>query len=217
MLKKVIIVLAVALAAFSAYVAKQPSQLDVSRSVAINAPAPEVFSHVNDFHKWAAWSPWANLDPNMQVVYGGPSEAGLNSHQTWSGNSDVGAGKMTITEVIPNSLVKIALEMEKPLKASDTVEFVFKEEAGSTMVTWHIQGQKDFIGKLMGVIYGCEKKLGASLEEGLANLKKVSEEVKTPVEAPAADAVSVEAPVDGAAAPAAPAAASAPVAAPAVK
>lgn len=217
MLKKVIIVLAVALAAFAAYVAKQPSQLDVSRVAAINAPAPEVFAHVNDFHKWAAWSPWVKLDPNMQVVYGGPSEAGLNSHESWSGNSEVGSGKMTITEVVPNSSIKIALEMEKPLKATNMVEFTFKEEAGQTMVSWHIQGQKNFVGKLMGVIYGCEKKLGANLEEGLANLKKVSEEVKTPVEAPVADAANAQAPTENAAVPAAPAAASTVIAAPAAK
>jgi hypothetical protein len=37
--------------------------LGIVRAATISAPAAVVFSQVNDFHKWEAWSPWAKMDP----------------------------------------------------------------------------------------------------------------------------------------------------------
>jgi uncharacterized protein YndB with AHSA1/START domain len=38
----------------------------VSRSTTIAAPAPRVFELVQDFHEWRQWSPWDDLDPDME-------------------------------------------------------------------------------------------------------------------------------------------------------
>jgi hypothetical protein len=42
--------------AFLAYIAMLPPVGFVSRSATIAAPASAIFSHVNDLHKWEAWS-----------------------------------------------------------------------------------------------------------------------------------------------------------------
>ncbi len=59
-----IVVLSVA--GLAAIVAMQPSEFRIERSATIAAAAPAVFARVNDFHNWAAWSPWAKLDPSAR-------------------------------------------------------------------------------------------------------------------------------------------------------
>src|SRR6185503_19952348 len=92
-----LVVIVVAVAIFCVVVALQPAHYRVERSAMMNAPSPVVFNQVNDFHKWDAWSPWAKLDPNMKTTHSGPL-AGKGAVYTWTGNSDVGEGRMTILE-----------------------------------------------------------------------------------------------------------------------
>ena len=106
MVKKILIGLAAVIVVFAVIVAMQPAEFRVMRSATIAAPAPVVFAQVNDFHKWEAWSPWEKLDPNMKKTYEG-APAGTGAIYAWSGNKDVGEGRMTLTESRPNELIRI--------------------------------------------------------------------------------------------------------------
>ncbi|MCB1235205.1 MAG: SRPBCC family protein, partial [Verrucomicrobiae bacterium] len=100
MFKKILIVLLILIVAFVVVVALQPGDMRVSRSAVIPAAPAVVFDHVNDLHKWQAWSPWARLDPNATNTFEGPT-AGKDAAFSWSGNMSVGEGTMTITESHP--------------------------------------------------------------------------------------------------------------------
>src|SRR4051812_47716968 len=95
MLKKILFALALLIAGFAAVVAMQPSEFHVERTATVAAPPASVFAHVDDLHKWEAWSPWAKLDPAAKVAYEGVP-AGKGAGFTWSGNDKVGEGRMTI-------------------------------------------------------------------------------------------------------------------------
>src|SRR5581483_4542391 len=99
----------------------------VQRQATIAAPAAEVFTQVNDFHNWEAWSPWAKLDPNVKNTFGGAA-AGTGATFAWEGNDEVGEGRMTILESRPNELIKIKLDFLKPFESTCTTEFQFKDE-----------------------------------------------------------------------------------------
>jgi hypothetical protein len=71
MLKKILIGVAVIIAALIGFVAMQPDDFRIERSAIVAAPASVVFTQVNDFHKWQAWSPWAKLDPAAKAAFGG--------------------------------------------------------------------------------------------------------------------------------------------------
>src|SRR5881397_2992851 len=66
----------------------------VAAVVVIVAVQPAVFAQANDFHNWQAWSPWAKRDPAMKQTFEG-APAGSGAVYTWSGNRDVGEGRMT--------------------------------------------------------------------------------------------------------------------------
>jgi hypothetical protein len=155
-------------------VAMQPAQFRVTRSVKVAAGAPAVFAEVNDLHRWEAWSPWAKIDPQMKLNYSGAA-AGSGACYEWSGNSQVGAGRTTITESRPGELVRIKLEMFKPFKATNDVQFTFQPEGEQTVVTWSMDGTNNFLGKAVGLLMNMDKMVGGQFEQGLASLKSVVE------------------------------------------
>ncbi|MEO8377473.1 MAG: polyketide cyclase, partial [Candidatus Sumerlaeota bacterium] len=68
-----------------AVASKRPAEFAISRNITIAAPPKLVFDQVNDFHKWAAWSPWEHIDPNMQRDYSG-SPSGVGAVYAYDGN-----------------------------------------------------------------------------------------------------------------------------------
>ena len=173
-LKYILIGLLVLVALFLIVVALQPSSFRVARSTTIAAPPSVVFAQVNDFHKWEAWNPWDKIDPAMKRTYeGAPSGAG--AIYAWVGNSDVGEGKMTITESRPGELVRINMEFFKPMAGTSTTEFTFAPEGGGTLVTWSMFGDNNFVGKAMCLFMNMDTMIGGQFEKGLADMNKAAE------------------------------------------
>ena len=152
----------------------QPEDFSISRSAVLSAAPSVIFGHINDLHKWEAWSPWVKMDPNAKSSYEGPA-AGTGAIARWDGNKQVGAGSMTIVESKPGELIRIRLDFLKPFKATSTAEFKFMSRGEQTEVTWTMYGKNNFIGKMISFVMDCEKMVGGQFEEGLANLKSVVE------------------------------------------
>ena len=160
-------------------VAGRPDEFKVSRSANISAPPEKVFPHVNDLHKWEAWSPWAKLDPNAKNSFEGAA-SGTGAAMSWSGNKKIGEGRMTITGSQANELIRFKLEFIRPFKATNTAEFVFKSEGNQTAVTWSMSGKSNFFFKAFGLFMDCDKMAGNDFEKGLASIKSVVEAAGRP-------------------------------------
>jgi len=171
---KILIALAVIVVVFLIAVALQPSNFRVVRTASTAAPPAVVFAYINDLHKWEAWSPWAKLDPAAKKPFEGPS-AGIGAVFGWSGNNEVGEGRMTITESRPSDLIRIKLDFVKPFASTATAEFSFKPEGNHTAVTWSMAGRNNFTSKAICLFMNMDKTVGGQFERGLANLKSVTE------------------------------------------
>jgi len=174
MFKKSLTILAVVAVVFAAFVAMQPSQFSVTRSIKINAAPAVIFAHINNQQKWHDWSPWTKLDPKMVQVFEGPDE-GVGSIARWSGDRMVGKGSSEIVESKPDEYVKFQLKFEEPMKSEHVSEFSLVKEGNDTLVTWTMTGEKNFAAKAMGLFCNCDEKVGGMFEEGLANLKMVAQ------------------------------------------
>lgn len=174
MLKRILAVLVLLVAAFAIYVAVQPDELVIERRETIAAAPDTVFGHVNDLHKWDAWSPWAKIDPNAKMGFEGPA-AGKDAGFTWSGNDKVGEGRMTIVESRPSELVDINVAFTKPFENTTNSKFEFKPNGNQTTVTWTTSGKQNFLEKAMCIIFNGKGMLADQMEKGLAKLKAVSE------------------------------------------
>ena len=179
MLTKILIAIAVVIVVLGLVVAMQPSEFRIARTASISAPAETVFAQVNDFHNWAAWSPYEKRDPAMKKTYEG-APAGTGAVSTWAGNNEVGEGRATITESRPNELISIKLEFVKPFAATNTAEFAFKPEGDQTAVTWSLAGRNNFSAKAVGLVMDMDERVGEDFEQGLANLKSVTEMAAQP-------------------------------------
>jgi hypothetical protein len=152
----------------------RPSQFRIARAATIDAPAPAVHANINDFHRWQAWSPWAKLDPGAKNSYDGPA-SGTGAGFGWDGNGKVGAGHMTIVASAPNRIT-IRLDFTRPFTATNTAEFTIAAVGAQTQVTWAMSGHAPFMMKAMCLLFFDQDKLiGTMFEQGLANLKDISE------------------------------------------
>jgi len=157
------------------FVQTRPDRFHIERSATINASSATIFPHINNFHRWAAWSPFEKMDPQLQRSYAGPA-AGIGAAYSWVGNSKVGEGSMKITESTPTRTVGIALEFLKPFKASNVATFTLTPEAtGATRVTWAMDGQNTFVSKAMSLFMSMDRMIGGEFEKGLASLKGIVE------------------------------------------
>ena len=148
----ILAVMAAIVVVFLLFVGSRPTDFRIERSTAVNAPAGCGVCPGERFPQVAAWSPWEQIDPNMQRTYEGP-RSGTGSIYSWSGNKNVGAGRMTLGESHPNSLIRIKLEFFKPFKATNTAEFTFRPEGKQTVVTWAMSGRKNFMMKLVHAVH----------------------------------------------------------------
>ena len=57
MLKKIAIVIVIAVLAVLGLVATQPDSYSVTRTIAIKAPPEKIMPLISDFHNWPQWSP----------------------------------------------------------------------------------------------------------------------------------------------------------------
>jgi hypothetical protein len=174
MLKKIAIAVVVLLVVVFGLAAMQPDTFSVKRSIAIKAPPEKIFVLVNDFHAWGSWSPWEKLDPNMKRTFSG-AQNGQGAVYEWTGNGDVGAGRMEITQQLVPTRVDIKLDFLKPFASSNTTVFAFDTKGDTTTVTWTMNGPMAFPTKIMSVFSSMDGLIGKDFEKGLANMKAVAE------------------------------------------
>lgn len=150
-----------------------PREITLDRTVSINAPAEEIFPHINNLAANEAWSPWLGLDPDVVVTYGDVPE-GVGATMSWASDSpDVGTGSMEIVVSEPGKHVETALDFGPMGTGSATFELV--ESAGKTDVTWGFYTDLGMnpIARWFGPMI--EGPVGDDYQRGLNNLKTLVE------------------------------------------
>ena len=186
-MKKVLTTLLILVLVLIAFVSSRPASFHIERSTTIVAAPEAVFPHLTDFHRWAAWSPWEKLDPQMKTTFSG-AESGVGAVYEWSGSDQVGQGRMTVLEAVPNSRVAIKLEFIKPFTATNACTFTLTPDVSGTRVTWGMDGTNNFVAKAFSLFMNMDKTVGGDFDRGLASLKGVVE--NAPASASPADSTS---------------------------
>lgn len=153
-----------------------PSEVEVERSLVIPATSEVVFEQVNNLHNWQNWSPWHQMDPNMQITYEGPLQ-GEGASYSWK-SEKVGNGKLIIISSLPNEYIATSMDFMEQGKANAYYRFQPAEEG--TQVTWTFETDMGNgpIAKYFGLMM--DNMVGSDFEKGLNNLKTYVQ--KTPAE-----------------------------------
>jgi uncharacterized protein YndB with AHSA1/START domain len=174
MIKKILLGVVVLLLVLVAVIYTRPAEFEITRSKTLTAPPDVVYAELVDFHRWPRWSPWEKRDPAMTREYSG-RPAGRGAVYSWKGNSDVGEGRMTITDTRPAEQIVIQLDFLEPMTASNITEFKLAPSGqGGTNVTWTMTGNHNFLGKGMSLFMNMDRMVGNDFEAGLAKLDSVT-------------------------------------------
>jgi len=146
----------------------------ITRSATIAADAATIHDLVDDFHEWAKWSPWEDIDPALERSYTGPDQ-GVGAHYAWRGNRKAGEGSMEITGLAPDA-VDIELRFIKPWNATNQVRLALTPTTTGTDVTWTMHGEHVGYLSLLSRVMPLDKMVGKDFEKGLARLKAVAEQ-----------------------------------------
>ena len=148
----------------------------IERSILISTPAPEVFKIIADFRQFQHWSPWEDLDPQLQKEYQG--EAGeIGSSYAWNGNQKVGEGKITVVEVDPGHRLELRMEFIRPFEDTCSTVWSVDPQGAGSIVTWSFRGEnKGVLRKLLGLVFQTKKLLSKDFDKGLTRLKGYCEQ-----------------------------------------
>lgn len=145
----------------------------VERQQHIDAPPDEVRARIVDFHRWPAWSPWEELDPDMTRTYRG-EDAGVGAVYEWDGNRRAGRGSMEIVDVDEREVV-IDLHFLRPFRSHSTTTFVLEPDDRGTTVTWRMVGPRTLMTRVMGLFTSMDRMIGPDFEKGLDGLRSDTE------------------------------------------
>ncbi|MEU6832841.1 SRPBCC family protein [Nocardia beijingensis] len=146
------------------------AEFEVVRSAVITADPARVHGLINDFRKWVEWSPWEDLDPQLQRSYSG-AESGVGARYAWSGNRKAGAGSMEIVGSAERE-IGVRLEFLKPMKATNMVTFLLDPVETGTEVTWRMTGRQTGLMSVIGKFIPMDKFVGRDFEKGLARMQQ---------------------------------------------
>ncbi len=150
----------------------------IERNLEIRAPKTLVHEQVRLFKNFKVWSPWNELDPNMQSsIMGTDGEPG--AVYQWSGNDDVGAGSQTIRKVTPDR-IDLDLAFTEPFESKSPVFFHLEEKGANTKVSWGFDVHFPFPINVWAMFTNVDKALGKDYERGLVNLQKVCNSILHP-------------------------------------
>lgn len=170
-LKYLFFLLLIVIIGLAIYIAVQPNDFNVTRTRTINAPAPVVYNHVNDYKNWEAWSPWIEKNPSTKLILPDQTK-GVGGSYSWE--DEDGFGKMTTIDTEEN--VSITQEMQFEDFPPSTINWNFESnEDGSTDVTWTMKGDNLPFGfKAYTAFTGSmEEQVGPDFTRGLELLDSV--------------------------------------------
>lgn len=173
MITIILVVLAILIAAVLLLAASRPDTFRIQRALAIKAPREAIFPLINDLRQHKSWNPF-DKSPDLKRMHSG-AESGTGAVYAWEGDRKSGAGRIAITQSTPSSRVTMTLDMLRPFKAHNIVEFTLEPKGDATNVVWAMHGRQPYLAKLMNTFINCDKMVGSQFEQGLDNLKALAE------------------------------------------
>ncbi len=154
-----------------------PREMRVKESVIIHAPKKDIEQYILDFKKFEKWSPWANLDPNVQNTYEGEPMKVHHKH-IWSGNEKVGKGSQEIVYISHDSIATKLIFIE-PFEDKADAFFLIKPKGKNQFeISWGFVSKMNYPMNGIMWLMGFENAIRQDYKKGLETLKKIVEENK---------------------------------------
>jgi len=183
-MKKVLFYVVFAAVTFVVTLAILSQRLDtnyiIERDIEVKAPIAKIFAEIGDLKKWPDWSPWKKNDPSMQYSVKDDKGTAVGDSASWTSNKS-GNGTMTITSSsMPNEFTyntKIDKWSTMPVG-----EFHLIRMSDAVRVVWTMRGTRGFVDKIFWTLFKVDDAIKKDFDEGLLQLKVLTESQTTPEE-----------------------------------
>lgn len=145
----------------------------VERSTVIAASPEEVYPYVSHLSSQQEWSPWLEADKNATNSLEG-TDGTVGAIWKWEGDT-VGKGMQEIVALVPNSKVDTKLTFATPYGSTANSSFSLEPTPEGTNVTWAMEGNNGFMGKLMSKFVNMDDMIAPMFEQGLTKMKGMVE------------------------------------------
>lgn len=175
-MKKVLIGVGIVLVGYLLLCLVGSKTMRVERSQLMSHSAEAVYEQVISFENWEHWSPWMQMDTNIQLIYTG--KEGVGSSASWkSKNEMVGSGNQTIVEVVPQESVWIDLEFDG--QGSAQAYFAITTiDTSTTEIKWGFLMETPFLARGFMQFIDLDSELGPMYEMGLNSMNNYLKEKK---------------------------------------
>jgi uncharacterized protein YndB with AHSA1/START domain len=127
-------------------------QMQLART-GVKAPPEQVFAVIEDFRKWADWSPHERADPAVKRTFSGAA-AGTGAVYEWRGGSGVGAGRAQITDSAAPTRLVVAVDLAEPVAGHLSLTFTLTKADDGTHVAVATSGPSDLVTAVMRMFFG---------------------------------------------------------------
>ncbi|GAA0531753.1 SRPBCC family protein [Chitinophaga japonensis] len=149
-----------------------PTKMHIERSVAINAPASQIWPHLVNYASFNDWNPWYKMDTAAQYTITG-QDGTVGAASNWKGEK-IGEGRLETTAMEPYTSVQQQLTFIKPWESTADCYYRLSENAGVTTVTWGFDSEFPRPQNIMGLFM--KGSLEKDYDNGLQDLKKQVEQ-----------------------------------------
>jgi hypothetical protein len=174
MIISIIIAALVAFIGFGLYKASSLKNIQIVKSVTINASKEEVFNMVRYLKNFPKWSPFLAEDPTQKYeVKGEDGMVGAQYH--WDGNSGKDLGFQEIVKIDTFSFVGMQCDIQKPFVAKPTFDYYFTETANGIEVKQDFKVESELVPAFFMWLFGAKTEMEKTNQKGLDLLKKAIE------------------------------------------
>lgn len=176
-LKGISIVIVALVAIYIVLALMGPKNYTVTRNIKIAAPMDIVFEQTSLYANWSGWSHWSKMDPEAKYSIKDDNQQ-VGGSMSWDGTI-TGNGIMTTTEVLPNEKFHYEIEFIAPwyMAGKSRGGFSYEQEGDDVLLTWIDGGDIGFMKRPMMLMMDIETQIGPAFEQGLADIKKICEEM----------------------------------------
>lgn len=148
----------------------------IETNVIINKPKQEVFDYIKLLKNQDHYSKWVMTDPAMKKTFTGTDGTPGFIYAWESENKQVGQGAQEIKGLADGESIDCEVRFLKPFEGTSHTTFLTKSVSPEqTNVTWLFKGTKNYMMKVIHILFNLQKVLKKDMDTSLNTLKTVLE------------------------------------------
>jgi uncharacterized protein YndB with AHSA1/START domain len=148
----------------------------IETDIVINKPKQEVFDYIKMLKNQDHYSKWVMTDAGMDKKFTGTDGTPGFIYAWNSENKQAGQGEQEILKVVDGEKVDNEIRFVKPFQGTSyTTMTTSTISPETTAVSWKFLGKKNYMMKVVHVLFNLQKVLKKDMETSLSTLKTVLE------------------------------------------